>query len=987
MRQPSKLRYVQCELPDEVESAIIEFEDDFELSLKPFYDRLDDLLANELPLLQEELEDQIALREELVKGSPVQGLASLEAIDASTNLTSPKRDPNDPETKRIDERKMGAVGITLLNGRMFRTLAGHRPAALPNIGKKPIATSTGGRRRLVALRHLWEMSGGDYDAFVRLGTAVYTSPENSYTLFEFNSFEPEKNPYINKGFTFIDSIGKKNSQFRHRMIWTNNISASYALKSKMTTLGYDSTQINNIFSGQEPNVDYDYETSLDTVNTLISSVTRLVLLPENDPVRQPPWENEANYIELAIRRFLTYRTKKYTTSSVFDKEYWKVFLAELRPKDVKELLENRPEILDIELPQDLEAVTSLVERAIAMPSETTLINTYMNNLPVGDDIELEVTYSLYDLGLSIYTQLISLGTESFLLRAAALKELLLELVGGVELPNYFAPDVPINPQDVIDLFPTVNLPSMGVLMDSLKRMEHLVNAALRANSSILKFKKKNRSWGSNNVPSGAIQGFPTEETPAMILTRRVDWSTNFLDCSTSGHAIGAAAPQSTPPTWSPKEWTKEESVEDNEEWKKHYDNIAYLEARFGKDLNSVNDIRSEINTLVNEGSESGSINKRDTHITSKLQVINKSNDIKEVARKSTQLAKSIPTANKVDASEASLLSEYEAGEVRSAAMFAAKNRNVVEREEGKVSSGITTGDAKKMVESALGAELPFVGGSDKMLLPFTADVSVDLQICQNKYLKGIDDYLKGLLTLPKWLRNLIDVIKELIMMFQDKIDAFIIRIQTAMDTLFAKLEKLLTLDLNFSGKLGFENSLFKCSWGIDLGLKINLLDLLLLYLDRFLGVALTPFLKFIELLADFVSEVFCVPIRWIGEVLNGAAAALAELLAFIGCTVKDFKLPIEVFDLLNLILGTFSLRSLILKKGSADWLNMMGRINLGKNEFQGLSQFANICMKDNLSKSLSALQASMGLAVSDIPIKATSKGSDTPPAAVSSLIG
>jgi hypothetical protein len=104
--------------------------------------------------------------------------------------------------------------------------------------------------------------------------------------------------------------------------------------------------------------------------------------------------------------------------------------------------------------------------------------------------------------------------------------------------------------------------------------------------------------------------------------------------------------------------------------------------------------------------------------------------------------------------------------------------------------------------------------------------------------------------------------------------------------------------------------------------------------------------------------------------LNGAAYAAAQLLEKIGCTVKDFQLPMEVFDILNLINGAFSLRSLVFKKGSADWLKMMGRLKKGANEFAGLSQFANVCANPSASTSISALASAMKLAASDIPLGA-----------------
>ena len=952
MRQPSILRYVECELPDDVERAIAAFEDDFDSRLKPFYDRLADIVANDLPAVAAELESQIALREEMLKGSPVQSLASLEAIDASTNLTSPKRDDNDPETVRIDERKLGAAGICLLNGRMFK------------IEK--------GGNRLAALRHLWEVAGGDYNYFLRLGTAVYTSPTSSYTLFEYNPSTPSNLAFVNKGFTFLESVGYKNSQFTHRMVWTSSVSASFALKSKMALLGYDSTQINNIFSGLNPNVDFDYLGTISGINTLIRAVTRLIFISASDQIRQPPWENEANYIELAIKRFLTYRTKKYTTSSTFDSDYWTLFLKELRPKDIKELLENRPEIPDIALPQDMDAITTLVEKAVAVPSETTIINTYMNNLPMGKEDEINLTNTLYDLGLAIHNQVKAIGNIT---RAAQLEQVLLELLGIKQLRDFINPSIMINPADLAALFPTTNLPPIGELTAAIQSSgnERLINAALAANSATRSFnlaesktiKKEGLLSDSgsttNNVPSGTTQGFPSIETFAMLLTRRIQWEANFTDCS-GEQAVGNSTSTSPQEMTTVSEFSKTESVTDDETWRAHTENMSYLRVRLNLSGSSVNDIRSAVNTYIKTESNNGKIAKNDTNLTKQLSTINTSNDIKIVAAISVAVIKSIPTATEVTSPSTQLYSET--GSDRGAAMYAAQNRNRIEEQGGKIpqnnsdSTADVQGDLEAIGIPALGVGI--VGGS--------ASVNANLQICPTKALTALDNYLKGLLTPPAWLVRLLNIIKHQIIMFQDRIDKFILTLQAAMDAIMAKLERLLTLDLNFSGKIGFENSLFKCSWGIDLGLKINLLDLLLLYLDRFLGVVLGPILKLLGLLGDLINEIFCIPIRWIGTILNGAAYAAAELLAKIGCTVKDFKLPIEIFDILNLINGAFSLRSLVFKKGSADWLKMMGRLSKGANEFKGLSQFASVCANPNLSASISALQASAKLAVSDIPL-------------------
>ncbi len=1011
VRKPSKLRYVDCELPDEVEQAIIAFEDDFELRLQPYYERLDDFVSNELPIIQKELQEQVALREELVKGAPVESLSSLLAIEESTNLTSPTRDVDrqlgDPvaeDTRRIDERKIGSSGICLLNGRMFRILANHRRTALPSSTTDPITTSTGIRNRLVALRHLWESSGGDYDAFVRLGIAIYSNAEGSYTLLESSMFDNELMPYMNRGFTYLSEIGLKTSQFRHRMIWTNNVGITYNLRASMASQGYTSEQINNIFSGQDPNIDFNFTEALTSVQELIANVTRLIFLPKEDPVRQPPWDNETNYLELALRRFLLYRLHKYTTSSIFDREYWTAFITELRPRDVKELLEHRHEVLDIELPQDVYSLTNLVEQAIALPGETPAINTYMNNLPISAESERRLTESLYDLGLSIYRKLEGIGNHT---RAAQVKDLLLELVGMQYLRDFYSPNIMINPAEVSALFPTTNLPPVGMLIAAVEAQEqvdegdNLTRNALAANSASGRFlDETNRSDAtpsedsrpSDQTPqesfgtTGVVQGLSVVETIAMLLNRCVDWSVNFTDCS-GGAAVGQATSPSSQGMEEVASYSRKE-VHDfdagqpwDKRWQEHKNNMSYIEERVGKRVKSVSEIRQAVQESLTEAESAGSVNRRDTNINNKLRRVNSQNDIKKVAEAAVELLKALPGRRPRPAATTP------PGSQRAWETYSAKNRNIIQRQEGKKQPpGVTTQDAKSFGEAFLGTRLPFVGGSDKMLVPFSANVSLDLQICQNGFLKQFDDFLKRMLTLPGWLIRLINLIKHQIQTFQDKIDAFILKIQAVMDLIFSTLERLLTLDFNFSGNLGFENSLFKCSWGLDLGLKIDLFGLLMLYFDKYLSVVLDPVLTFLSLLGDLVNEIFCIPIRWIGEVLNGALFVLAKLLAIIGCTIKDFKLPTEIFELLGLINATFSLRSLVFKKGSADWLNMMGRFKKGKNEFRGLSQFANVCANPNLAGAVSALFAAVGLAVSDLPVSAAKKGIDPVGIAMSTIL-
>lgn len=982
MRSPSKLRYVECELPTEVEKTLIAFEDEFAENLKPFYDRLADFAMNDLPLIEAEIEAQIALRDELVKGAPVQGLGSLAAIDATTGLTNPQRDNNDPETIRIDERKLGAAGICLLNGKMFRIIPG---------GK-----------RLLALRHIWECAGGDYDYFIRLGTNVYTSGVGNYTLIEYNKFTPNRLPFVNRGFTYLTAVGLKISQFKHRMIWNQSIIASYAVKSKMAALGYTSEQINNIFSGVNPNINFDYLGTIADIHTLIRSVTRLIFLPSTDPIRQPPWENEANYIELALKKFLEYRTYKYTTSAIFDPTFWTTFLTELRPADIKELLENRPEILDIELPQDQESIAALVEQATAIGAETTIINTYMNNLPQTSKEEDALTDTLYDLGLAIWKELTVLKAE----RASRLEALLLELVGGVgplTLQSPFRnPKILINPSDLSSLFPSANLPPVGQFVAAIQSRGNpdMVNAALAANSATVTYnnaetktiqdENQGLEQGSttNNTPVGTTQGLPSEETFAMLLSRRIRWKDNFLDCS-GDKALGATTSPSTQAMRNVPELSFEinESEPNNEQWRLHRDNMRYMQSRMGTLLtgDSVSDIRSSMNDYIKDAATTNKISEYDVGIKGIQAKMNTSNDVKAVASYAVEILRKIPET----ASDGSDLSaaEQAAGSVESrlfsemsgtsagAGMYSAKNRNFVESQGGRVPDGLTQSEFKQGLEKLVGAELPFVGKGDNVILPNKGSYSVELSLCQNKSLKKLKDYSRQYEANRKqfesWILKFVNICNHQIRVFQDSIDAFIISVQRVMDGVLAKLERLLTLDLNFSGKIGFENSLFKCSWGIEFGLKVNLLDLLLMYLDRFLGVILGPILKGLNIISDFINKILCIPIRWLEEILNGAAKYMSELLGKIGCSVKDFKLPTPIFELLALINGTFALRSLVLRKGSADWLRMMGRIKLGMDEFTRLSQFGNACASPNLSTALAALQSASAVAASDIPVKAS----------------
>jgi hypothetical protein len=1027
MRNPSPLRFVECELPDDIEKTLIAFEDDFDANLQPFYDRLQDFILNDLPPLLPELESQIALRDQLLNGAPVQGLSSLAAMDETIKLTNPQRN-DDPELIRIDERKLGAVGILLLNGRMFKIIEG---------------------TRLKTLRYLWSLAGGDYSLFISLGSAVVGETDANFILLEGRIFDVDSFPYVNQGFDKLKAEGVKNSLYQHRIIWKESISASYGVKNQLTLMGFDFEQINNVFAGSDPDSDFDFIGTLDDINNIIIALTRLIFMPPTDPLRQPPWENELNYILLALQTYLEYRTRKNTSSSVFETTFWESFITEMKPNDIKELLENRPEINDVELPQDLESITQIVEKAITLGSESTTINTYMVNLPDSSKEETTLRESLYDLGLEIHAQSKSVLPK----KAKDLENLLLELMGISSLVGEKTPNVLVNPADLSSLFPSINLPPVGDLVNIISSIDggkskKLVNKVIQTNSALKKFQKKEvkvetEKTVENNEQTtapGTSQGLPSVETPAMILTRRVKWNDNFVSCSVTSKGVGqqtveqaaagAAATgdpsvavtaaalgvaeatkgggvgtKSTTEAAAPSESGQTQTLRSakglEKDWGPLKQDLEYLKKTLGIQNVSIAAIRKGVNKLSNDTKESSATAKTgqsskasgnsggsvpaysssDEVTKALLLVINSSEDIKKVTVAAAQFVKknvSVETPNKIQdegisasvkiaktfqaidrqVSKGVKTDEKKVGWTSSEA--AAKNRRFIQTQQGKKGSpGLTAGEVNRLNKGKLG--LPFLG---KKPIAFKRKTTAELKFCQPTAMTQFGDYLdRNRKTIQMWLVKLINIIKHVILQLQDKIDAWILAFQTALDTILSKLERLLTIDLNFSGKTGFENSLIKCAWSLDLGLKLDLMAILLFFLNKLLEELGAPLLKALKLWGDFLTEIFCIPIRWL-EVLLGRAS---DLLGLIGCTIKDFKLPTEILDLLKLLQGSFKLRSITCKKGGRDWLSALARLKKQKNEFNGLSQFASLCQNVKMSEAMQAMQKTATAGSTQIP--------------------
>jgi len=239
---------------------------------------------------------------------------------------------------------------------------------------------------------------------------------------------------------------------------------------------------------------------------------------------------------------------------------------------------------------------------------------------------------------------------------------------------------------------------------------------------------------------------------------------------------------------------------------------------------------------------------------------------------------------------------------------------------------------------------------------------LELSNCTSLVTQKIGQFLeKNRKKLQAWVVRLVNVIQELIVFMQDKIDSFLLKAQLLMDTTLSMLEKVLSIDINFSGKLGFENSLMKCAWSVDFGIKLDLLGFFLKYLSTTFSTIGLPLRKLLGLLQDFMTNIFCIPIRLFESLLGGTSALMGK----IGCTIKDFRLPVEIEQLLQLVHGTFALRGLVLRAGTSEWFDMINKLKMQPDEFARLSQFASICQTPTLSATINALS---NLSLTNVPL-------------------
>lgn len=536
---PDILRYVQCELPEDLTQSLINFQVSFD-ELGRFYgDQFDEFVTVDLPEPLAQLDELIDLTEQLMQGSPVPELSSFAAMEESLKLSNPKADPKSPESISLDERKMGAAGICLLNGRTFAIATGNK---------------------IEALRNLWEATGGEYNAFIVAGDGLMASPQGSFVLYEFNP-STGTFPFVDKRMEDLESItGYAPSLFKFKLFWNTAVNTSAGSYNKLLNIGYTDDQLSAIFSGGQPTKNYDFVGKLREVQQYLKSLAKVLLLSPTDPLRQPKWVNEANFLELALRSFLDWRLNSNLASYSIDATFWDAVKSTLFPEDMKELFENRPEIKNLVLPVDDTAMEKLLTKAVSAPTNNPLINTYMLSLPEPKKAD-EISHAVYNIGLLLW-QRFRVEYES---RAPIIEKLLLELKGSL---------VPLTPLDMPPPTPDMNLwdmkkvinekttnalteqpgmtndpevapaqnkvtsssnpPPEAVMADTMKQAVDASEdpeAAKAAMSAAAQANKFATSADKQTNKKGKVQGFDSAQDFASILGSKINWSKNGLDCT------------------------------------------------------------------------------------------------------------------------------------------------------------------------------------------------------------------------------------------------------------------------------------------------------------------------------------------------------------------------------------------------------------------------------------------------------------------------
>jgi len=499
----NQLRYAQCQIPLNVEAALDAFLDEFNLDMSAIDKELDVFNLTIAPAIVEG-ERQLAIQiQELLAGSPIKELSSLQALQDNLYLASPLKDETDPEVVSIDERKLGALGMVLLNGKMYALAAGNA---------------------LETFRQMWFSVGGNYTSFLSLGDGIADTASGDFTLIQYVP-DSKTFPEINRPWEILDGLRSKVklSKYVQPLIWTSQIGSSTSTYNKLKAIGYSDINISRILGrGQPRDSDAVLTGYLQNSTAQIKYLSALFALPFTDEKRKPRWLNEVSYMTKALQAYLQYRTQINLSSLVFSPDYWEKVKASLSPADMKEVFERRPEVLNMVVPTSPNAIGDLLNAASSLQLGSTAINSYMIKLPKDSEIYRKpYERRLLSLGVNLLQTLV-LEKHS---AADSLRLLLEELKGGA-----------VSAADIIPVELTVNnvqtLQQPGFTVGSTTAS---VNRVIDNSPDKDKTKEAIATAVAGDTllapASNPTQGLASQENYMTILFRRIKWDQNFATCS------------------------------------------------------------------------------------------------------------------------------------------------------------------------------------------------------------------------------------------------------------------------------------------------------------------------------------------------------------------------------------------------------------------------------------------------------------------------
>lgn len=838
--KPNQLRYAECDIPLDVEQAIQAFVDEFYVDMSAIDKELDDINASDVPAILAAEATLTAALQQMLQGAPIEQLSSLQALQDNLYLANPQLSETDPSVVSLDERKLGAVGMALVNGKMFAMASGSD---------------------FETFRQLWLAAGGDYQAFLALGDGIEGAADGDFTLLQ---YVPGANrfPFVNKTWSVLDKFqaNVRLSKYVQPLIWTNQLGKGSATYNRLKAIGYSDLNVSRILAGKQPRDGGDTITALLQASVAqVTFLSSLYALPASSPQRDPKWANEVRFLKGALTNYLKFRQEMNLSSLVFNSDLWERMKASLAPADMKEIFEKRPEIKNMIVPTDANTIGNLLNAASSLQPGSTAINSYMVKLPK------TFSAAAYEARLlSVGASLLQSLVEDVNPASGAVQALLAELKGGAVGSGDVTTPPPLSVSDMQSalgspaqtqgsLASTVN---SGVTSspDPKKTLDSL--AAVVAGQGTITALGSVVAPVSGNVPaspsSTTTLGLPTAENYMTNLFRRIKWDQNFVTCS---KVTGAS---------------------------------------------------------TNTG-------------TTNLPLSQQTNTYPSASTVENKFTKFGPALNK----------NISNAPITSASSPSAQARNTVVANQGANPSQV-----KSQFSYACSPSLN--NGFLNELADLTGKVSNEIII-------------------------ICEALKRALLLIQNIIDSLIAKAQVILDQVLGTLERLLTLNINLGANLGFDNSLLKCSWGINLVGKIDFFGLLLKALNDFFNSSpiILGIRKALKAIRDLITQAICVPVRLLEAFLGGANA----LLGIIGCSLKDIQLPQPILDLLKALLFTFDLRQLVLQKGYDAFYSLAANLTKGSQSFNGLSQFAQLCQSVTMADAIGTIEQTSLLAGLAAPAK------------------